>query len=229
MITTAMLPGGRGPAWVRRPNAAHRHDHRARVTQARLPRVVQCPPPTRSSRRDSSAKTCSGARGARCRQVVPLAARLDTRVPAGVAAVVRLSGTGLPVAPARGCRHSKMTTSYPSSPVAAGTVKPRRRTGCPARTRARRPGGQHRTREAARWPLTNGARGTFSRRRPSRRPAPRPARRCCPGWRGCRRLGAPGGRPSGGWHHADFPVLHVVGGDARAHRARRDCGAVDGG
>ena len=93
-ITTAMLPGGRGPAWVRRPNAAHRHDHRARVTQARLPRVVQCPPPTRSSRRDSSAKTCSGARGARCRQVVPLAARLDTRVPAGVAAVVRLSGAG---------------------------------------------------------------------------------------------------------------------------------------
>ena len=81
-------------------------------------------------------------------------ARLDTRVPAGVAAVVRLSGTGLPVVPARGCRHSKMTASYPSSPVAAGGSssaggQAARRLPAPAR----RPAGQQRTREAARWPL----------------------------------------------------------------------------
>ena len=67
-----------------------------------------------------------GACGARCRQVVPLAARLDTRVPVGVAAVARLSGTGLPVVPGRGCRHSKMTASCPSRPVPAG------RSRCPA-------------------------------------------------------------------------------------------------
>jgi hypothetical protein len=60
----------------------------------------------------------------RCRQVVPLAARLDTRVSAGVADVVRLSGTGLPVVPTRGCRHSKMTASCPSGPVAAGRSSP---------------------------------------------------------------------------------------------------------
>ena len=81
-------------------------------------------------------------RRARCRQVVPLAARLDTRVPAGVAAVVRPSGTGLPVAPARGRRHSKMTASCPSSLVAAGRSSPAGGTGCPALTRARPPPGR---------------------------------------------------------------------------------------
>ena len=154
MITTAMLPGGRSPASVSRPNPAHRHDRRTGVTQARLPRVVQCPPPPRSSRHDSSAKTCSGAHGARCRPVVPLAARLDTRVLAGAAAVVRLSGTGLPVLPARGCRHDKKTGSCPSSPVPPGRSssaggQAARRLPAPAR----RPAGQQRTREAARWPL----------------------------------------------------------------------------
>ncbi len=102
-------------------------------------------------RTDPSANTCSGTHRARCRQVVPLAARLDTRVPAGVAAVVRPSGTGLPVVPARGCGHGKMTASYPSGPVADGRSSPAG--GQAARhvpAPARRPGGQQRTREAAR-------------------------------------------------------------------------------
>ena len=82
------------------------------------------------------------------------AARLDARVPAGVAAVVRLSGTGLPVVPTRGCRHSKMIASCPSGSVASGRSSSAG--GQAARhltAPARRPGGQQRTREAARWPL----------------------------------------------------------------------------
>jgi hypothetical protein len=92
----------------------------------------------------------------RCRQVVPLAAKLNTRAfQVGVTAAVRLSETDLPVVPARGCWHSKMTASCPSSPVATD------RSRCPAGGQAARHlsapahrlGGQQRTREAVGRPL----------------------------------------------------------------------------
>ncbi len=112
--------------------------------------MVQYSPPTAVIRTQFFDEFLLGACGARCREVVPLAARLDTRVPVGVTAAVRLSETDLPVVLARGFGHSKMTASCPSSPVAAD------RSRCPAGGHAARhlsapagrAGGQ-RAREAA--------------------------------------------------------------------------------
>ena len=59
---------------------------------------------------------------------------------------------------ASGCRHGKMTASCPSGAVAAGRVKPRRRTGCPALNRARPPPGRPATHAGGR-PAADAVRG----------------------------------------------------------------------
>jgi hypothetical protein len=124
-----------------------------------LHRRVRCSPSTRSSERDSRRLH------ARC-----MRRRLPPR------GCSPLAGIDLPEVPARCCQAQQNDRLVTTRPRTAG----------PALIRTSTPPGRRGTDAGAGWPPMGT--GTFSQcRRPYCRRAPRPARRRCPRWCGCRR------------------------------------------